>query len=89
MAWEYLFRGNVQGVGFRWQTQRIADRHAVGGYVCNLPDGQVRLVVQGDRQEVQAFVGDLQRQMAGFIQDVESREFDAGEPLTTFEIRHA
>jgi len=36
--------GHVQGVGFRFATQRIARSFAVTGYVKNLPDGNVLIV---------------------------------------------
>jgi hypothetical protein len=36
---EVLYEGNVQGVGFRFTTNRVAGRFDVAGYVRNLPDG--------------------------------------------------
>ena len=48
-AW---FRGTVQGVGFRFTTRRLADRRRVGGFVRNLPDGRVEVVVEGPEAEV-------------------------------------
>lgn len=41
------FFGRVQGVGFRYTTERIARKFAVTGFVKNSPDGQVELVVEG------------------------------------------
>jgi len=40
IARHIIFRGNVQGVGFRFTAVRIAQRHGVAGWVRNLPDGQ-------------------------------------------------
>ena len=42
------FSGHVQGVGFRWTARRVAGGFAVTGTVENLPDGRVRLVLEGD-----------------------------------------
>ena len=39
------YTGHVQGVGFRYTTTNIAARFAVAGYVQNMPDGSVRVVV--------------------------------------------
>ena len=39
-----IYSGQVQGVGFRYTTSRIAAGHAVVGFVKNLTDGTVELV---------------------------------------------
>ncbi len=63
----YLFSGHVQGVGFRYTAQAIAALHAVTGYVRNLDDGRVELVVEGEDLEMDHLVQRLQDQMAGHI----------------------
>lgn len=45
-------RGRVQGVGFRFATQREADRLGLQGWVRNLPDGTVHCRAQGPTQAV-------------------------------------
>jgi len=42
-----IYRGRVQGVGFRWQALRALEGVAVVGYVRNAVDGSVELVVEG------------------------------------------
>ena len=37
-AKQVIFRGRVQGVGFRYTARRIAARYDVTGFVRNLPD---------------------------------------------------
>jgi acylphosphatase len=44
-ATRLIIRGNVQGVGFRWATQREARRLGATGSVRNRPDGSVEVVV--------------------------------------------
>jgi acylphosphatase len=61
------FRGTVQGVGFRMTTHHIASHYAVGGYVRNLPDGQVEVVVAGEADEVEQFLAEIGTRMAGYI----------------------
>ncbi|HUF75719.1 MAG TPA: acylphosphatase [Longimicrobiales bacterium] len=40
--------GRVQGVGFRWWTQRTAQRLGLAGSVRNCPDGSVEVQVVGE-----------------------------------------
>ena len=46
--------GRVQGVFFRAETQRVAERFGVVGWVRNRPDGTVEAVFEGDQQAVDA-----------------------------------
>lgn len=59
VARKFFIKGSVQGVGFRYFTQRSAARHQVTGYVRNLPDGRVEAFVQGTEKVVEAFKHDL------------------------------
>ena len=61
------FAGTVQGVGFRYTTVHVANRHDVTGTVRNLPDGRVECVVEGDAAEIDAFLADLSQAMSGYI----------------------
>ncbi|MDY6848768.1 MAG: acylphosphatase [Thermodesulfobacteriota bacterium] len=45
-------KGRVQGVNFRYETQRTARRNQVCGWVKNLPDGDVAAVFEGEEQAV-------------------------------------
>lgn len=45
--------GLVQGVGFRHTTYRQALKLGLRGWVCNLPDGRVEAVFQGERPVVE------------------------------------
>ena len=53
---QVLFSGRVQGVGFRWTACRIAGSFEVGGFVRNLPNGDVELVAEGAEQELLEFL---------------------------------
>jgi acylphosphatase len=65
------FTGRVQGVGFRYQTLQVAKEFTVTGYVMNLPDGRVRLEVEGEESEVEEFLGALEERMNGYIRKTE------------------
>lgn len=62
-----IYRGRVQGVGFRYTAQTIAKEVGVAGYVRNLPDRTVELVVEGTPEQVEAVLQRLAFQMAANI----------------------
>jgi len=59
IAKRVFFSGRVQGVGFRYETKRIAMGYEVVGTVCNLEDGRVELCVMGEESEVDVFISDI------------------------------
>ena len=83
-----MFSGQVQGVGFRYSAQAIASGHDVTGFVRNLPDGRVELVMEGDESEMQQVLQELDRRMRDYIRE---RKDDVSAPtgeFTDFSIRH-
>lgn len=46
--------GTVQGVGFRAYVEEVATRAGLTGYARNLPDGQVEVLLCGDKAAVAA-----------------------------------
>ena len=51
-AVEVLISGRVQGVGFRSFTKKNAVLLGVKGYVENLSDGKVHVVLEGEEHQV-------------------------------------
>ena len=85
-----VFHGRVQGVGFRYSTQSLARSFQVGGYVKNLADGTVELVVCGPKAQVDGLLEAIATRFDGNItgtdlQPLESSEFQPADGLT---IRH-
>ena len=84
----YHFGGRVQGVGFRYTAQHLArDYPAVKGYVCNLPDGRVELVVEGEEKDMDTLVDSLKREMGRYIQRVDVSTHKATGEFAGFSIR--
>jgi acylphosphatase len=50
-----MISGRVQGVGFRWFALEQARVEGLTGFVGNLPDGRVEIVVEGDADSVDRF----------------------------------
>jgi len=86
---QVFYEGNVQGVGFRWSVRHIATGFEVTGWVRNLPDGRVEMQVNGDPDEVAAFLEAIkQSELHGLIR--KQTESALPEPVSAqgFEIRH-
>lgn len=85
---EIHFSGRVQGVGFRYTTRNIAVRYPVRGFVKNLPDGRVLLVVEGTQQDVAAFLSSLRAEMQNYIRTEQEVRVSATGEFQGFSIQH-
>jgi|SRR5579862_6673325 acylphosphatase len=82
------FSGRVQGVGFRYTVQNLAMRYDVRGYVRNLPDGRVELVMEGPDQEMDTLLEEVTRRMNCFIRGIDQTVIPATGEFDQFAIRH-
>ncbi len=80
------YSGTVQGVGFRYSVHRIALSRAVTGYVRNLGDGRVELVLEGDALELSAMMEGVRRVLAAHIHHESSVTSAATGEFTDFRI---
>lgn len=85
---EILYRGRVQGVGFRYTVRQIASRWDVDGFVRNLPDGRVQLVAEGTADVLDQFLADVAEALNPYIQDSHVDTSPATSEFRDFEIRH-
>ena len=81
------FSGIVQGVGFRYTTQRVAGGFAVTGFVRNLADGRVEVVAEGPPGEIRRFVEAIRAEIGNYISDVEESVGPADDRFRNFKIR--
>jgi acylphosphatase len=89
ISFQVFYNGNVQGVGFRWSIRQIANGFDVTGWVRNLVDGRVELQVNGEANEVRAFLDAVgQSELRAHIR--KQTEHNLEKPVTArgFEIRH-
>jgi len=61
MTIRVLVSGRVQGVGYRQACREQAQALALSGWVRNLDDGRVELLVQGDEAPVRELIAWLHR----------------------------
>jgi acylphosphatase len=84
---EIYYSGRVQGVGFRYTARSIAGQYEVTGFVRNMPDGRVQLVLEGSREEIQAYIQELQAEMGSYVQNTQVSARPASGRFRIFEVR--
>jgi acylphosphatase len=84
-----VVQGRVQGVGFRYFARERAASHGLGGYVRNLPGGEVEVRAAGSRHSLDALVCDLRRgpRMSSVVECIVEWTSDHPASFTEFTIR--
>ncbi len=83
----FLVRGRVQGVGFRWWTQRTGHELGLSGHVRNLTDGSVEVHAAGSPEALEAFAKALHDGPPGArVSAVEEIAPDARTPTDGFQM---
>ncbi len=83
-----LVAGRVQGVYFRYFTQKEAEKLGVMGSVRNLDDGRVEVIAEADSAPLEKFIRWCHKgPMTARVDTVEISELNHDKPLTAF-IRH-
>ena len=75
-----FFSGTVQGVGFRYSAQSIAERFGICGWVRNCSDGRVEVLAEGAADVLENYLTALGDEMSVYIRKVDrSWEAASGE----------
>ena len=69
IAKHIIFKGSVQGVGFRYTSRRIAKNYDLTGYVKNLSDGNVEMFIQGEKTDIGYCIEDICASFSSYIMD--------------------
>jgi len=85
--WQVHYEGRVQGVGFRYTTRWIASRLPITGYVKNLPDGRVRLVAEGEPDQLQQLLDAVAAQLGRYVRRTTCNALAATGEFDGFDIR--
>ena len=83
-----LVSGNVQGVFFRSNTRSHASMNQITGWVMNLPDGRVEVVMEGNKGRVETLIEFIRQGPAGA--SIDGLEISWEKPTSkynSFEIR--
>lgn len=62
--------GLVQGVGMRYFVWREAKKLGLNGYVRNLDDGSVEIVVEGEEKNIETLIAVARNEGPGFVSDL-------------------
>lgn len=81
-----IYSGTVQGVGFRFTTQRIARTLDLSGFVRNQGDGTVEAVCEGEEPQLEAFLAAVRKSMCGYITNEEISWGPSQGTYTAFDI---
>jgi acylphosphatase len=88
VARRYRVTGRVQGVGFRFFTERCALREGLHGWVRNAPGGAVEAEAEGDAEAVGRFEAALRAGPPGArVEDLEITEATPHLRATGFMVR--
>ena len=82
-----IFKGRVQGVGFRFIVERIALDLGVTGWVKNLANGDVEVIAEADREIVDNFLNKIRDYFKRYIIDEEINMIETAGEFSDFEIR--
>ena len=81
--------GIVQGVGYRFFTERVANELGLVGYVMNLSDGRVKVYVEGDKEVIEELIKELWKgPRAAIVDDVEVEWGEYTGKYKTFKITY-
>jgi acylphosphatase len=84
---EIIIKGRVQKAGYRDLIDQRAYEHSLTGTVENLPDKTVKVVCEGDEEDIKAFVEEVKiKEYPVDVQDIKIHFSAATGEFTTFDI---
>jgi len=84
---DVYYQGRVQGVGFRYTVRQLASDFSLTGFVQNLPDGRVLLVIEGTKSETSKFLRAIEGHLGHYISGKSEECLPATGSFQRFEIR--
>jgi acylphosphatase len=82
------FSGMVQGVGFRYTVRRYASNLNLNGWVRNLSDGRVEVLIEGEKEKIENLIENIDKQFEGYIRNKTIDYEPTQGKLNSFRITH-
>jgi len=82
-----VFKGHVQGVGFRYIAERIASKLGVVGRVKNLYNGDVEIVAEGEQKVIDSFLDNIRNHFSRYIINENVDVSDATGSFDDFQVK--
>jgi acylphosphatase len=84
-----VVHGRVQGVGFRYFTQEIADLLKISGWTRNTSEGNVEIEAQGEDTQLKLFIDRIKEGPANAkVKECRTSEIEIIKIERDFKIRH-
>lgn len=87
-AKKIIISGRVQGVGFRYTAMTLAKRYDISGYVRNISDGSVEMVVQGRKDDIKEYLERISSEFSGYITSHKSEAVEYDPSYSNFKIAY-
>ena len=81
-----FYAGIVQGVGFRYTVRRYARQIGLCGWVRNLRDGRVEILVEGEKGMIEQLMDSVESFFKDHIKDVQLTYHHPQNQFSQFEI---
>jgi len=85
---ESVISGKVQGVGFRYSVLKASKNFKINGFVKNLETGEVQVISEGEKQELENFLNTVRNFSFTEITEVKTKWKKFQDEFKKFEIRH-
>ncbi len=82
-----FYSGSVQGVGFRYTVERYALDLDLKGWVRNLPDQRVELIVEGSQEKIDELCQRIDAHFQGYIRGQEQELTEVKGEFEDFKVR--
>jgi len=85
---QVIYKGRVQGVGFRFIVMNIVSNLHVTGYVKNSHTGYVELVGEGLKTELEMLLRNISLEMGAYVTSSDIMWTDPLDEFSIFKIEH-